>query len=1284
MKTHAFKKAISVVCVLAMLMSLCVVSFVGTANAAETYTLYENGVERTVQLNSGDALPSSADLSDGIKFVGWYNDDYSQSYTTAGAEKTLYAKYTSTFLDFENGKQYFHPHEGEAGYHNFGAAGLYGFTITEDPTNSSNKVLKRIYTGGTTFAIPITPSSNNGYTLTKGTKYEVNFDYYFTDCESATAGKDNGIIIEPYYASDLGVGHSGNKSGTGASKSFKSVSSYGWQNYSIIFTAGAKADTESYLMLYIASIDGNITNSVICLDNISVTVVEDRTITFNNKGTITSGQYKIGSALPDIQGASFLGWYDKTLTTKYNSVSGACTSYYAKYTGVSLDFEDGGYYDPSNNLGSTTSANAGTEPNSSNKVMIFNHTGSSETKSFAPVGANGASSGLKLGVGNTYDISFKYFITGASASGVYLGVGLANDAGIGGAASNQATTALAAGTGFTNTNGQWCENTFRVTITDDAATYPNLIVVSKDNSGASATSIVYIDQFVVKQYVPEVDVNDYVMDFEKNPWWSVAGANNFTVSSGNGYVSRGEIVADGASNHVFELKNFDAKGKYIFFTINDSVSQFEMVNGGLYTISFDYKITHSETEVDLGLAYIKPTTSATGAEISPFKVIEEITYRDDLEPRDNIEWQHVEYAFCANSDANSKSSLGIYLYNETQPPLQYATTVQFDNVVVKTHSTSGDKSLVTFDTLGGNTVPSKRVETGKTLQSLPVPEKYGYDFIGWKYDVVTGSGVNTYDLTTSTVINDLVLNAYAEYKISDGVIALNFETNVPDYDAEVGTVIAFPGKPINNLPKNPTRAGQKFIGWFTDRQLTKPLDLNVAPATSCTLYAKWESTGTVVDFERYPQSILNDGNVVATRFDVIKTDDGNHVMHYDMTSGVNSDLYTHARFILYDNVDKLRAYESNTYKITFKYQILSADKGGRMCIYLANKNDTWKNNTLQEVTLFDYKYATDGWVNGEFTFDAIMGEGFTADDNYLYFGISGDGIINLDDIVITGTENSMNIYGSVLRFHTMGGRKIDALTGEAGDPIKMPTPYRAGYKFLGWTADRAGTTPFTATKLGDDAMVAFAQWQLGKLGEGFEDYPMYINAIGISSAYSLYNNKTPGFDAANVRTGETSIFRNGTTAGTRAFTLMRDSKFILNIGDTYTISLYVKPTSVTENLGTIELHQTAKFADIAKAKYAETLAVVGGLKENEWNLVTYTFTAKTRYYALATSVGNDMYIDDIAITLQGYTGPEAGYDDGSDLGAATGDSSVSPYIVLAMIILSAGAMIIAGKKVFAR
>ena len=131
MKTRVFKKVLSVICVLAMLMSVCVVSLVGTSSAAETYSLNVNGKVTPQSFNEGDSLPIPSVT--GVSFEGWYDSTFTTKYTTAGAEKTLYAKFASTIIDFEIGADaLYNPNN------NFASS---GYEIVEDPTDSSNKCL---------------------------------------------------------------------------------------------------------------------------------------------------------------------------------------------------------------------------------------------------------------------------------------------------------------------------------------------------------------------------------------------------------------------------------------------------------------------------------------------------------------------------------------------------------------------------------------------------------------------------------------------------------------------------------------------------------------------------------------------------------------------------------------------------------------------------------------------------------------------------------------------------------------------------------------------------------------------------------------------------------------------------------------------------------------------------------------------------------------------------------------------------------------------------------------
>ena len=1281
MKTRAFKKVISVICVLALLMSLCVVSFAGTASAAETYVFNVNGVTSSVELNTGDPLPDQADYQSGIRFIGWYDKTFTTKYDTAGAEKNLYAKFSSTILDFENGKQYYYPNEGKSGYSAFGTKGsISDFKVVDDPVKSGNKVLMREHGNnqGTSFGVPVAADTDTGFRITAGTKYEVSFRYYIQNIS------DKGAQFQLWRASDAGIGTAGNK--TALTNHFIVYGNTdSWQTMSIIFTAPANVDAQPYLLfMYRDMADPSAANTGdVYVDAITVTEITEKTYTFYNKGVKTTQKLTAGDSLPSVKGASFMGWYDRTLTTRYDSVSAAIDTLYAKYDGTYLDFETKGYYDPNGvvkPMGTGTaqfSFETAADPlNSSNHVMVADLRNTVDTRNFGLAGAEGANAGLCLKKGSVYSVSFKYYIEGSS-EGVFVGLRASTDAGIGQAGGKAGADDWQNADGtITNTNGKWETYTFQFTVTNDTVAYPNIIMLVQDlkarrtNVASDITTIAYFDDIEIKPYVASTAVDDVVMDFENDFKWSVEGANNYTYESGNGYVNRGEIVADG-SNHYFKVTDFKMKNKYVFFTVNDGKNQFEMVNGGLYTVSFDYKVEHSETATKLGLTYIKPTTSATGVGIASTPIAE----LDSFEYRDDTEWNHVEYSFCAEFANASMNSLGIYLFNSTAVPLEYATVVYFDNIEVQTHSITGEDNLIVFDTLGGNKVASMTVKNGTAPATLPTAEKYGYDFIGWKYDVVTGTGedavVTTYDLTTSTIVNDSLIHAYAVWKLSAGVIELNFRTNVEDYDTKAPTLVAYPGQPVKGMPADPVAVNQKFVGWYLDRALTKAFDVNSAPSENTTLFAKWETDGALIDYESFPVSVATNAGQVSDRYKIVETSTGNHVLRYDLSKGTNSDAAGQARAMLHTGDSFIRAYEGLDYTVTFKYQVESFKSSGGIYVFLSSKSNTW-SNFKQQTGSIKYSEVTDGWVEASISFTASILSTATSDDNYMSIAISGDAVVNIDDVVVILPENEMNVYGSAIRFNTNGGKGLNFICGDVGDTINLPTPKKPGYKFLGWYLDKAFEKPFTDTVYGEESVYLYAKWQLGKFSEGFEDYPSSVKALGIAGAYSIYNSSSVGFDPSNIHGGKESLFRNGTTAGDKVFTLMRTDDYALNVGESYTLTMYVKPTSIGDATATISLVEMSTFTGIAAGKVSDVVAKVSDLKEGEWQQITLTFTANSQYYGISTSAGNDMYFDDISVTLFGFTGSD------------TGDSSVSPLIILAIVILSAGAMLITGKKVFSK
>ena len=1182
----------------------------------------------------------------------------------------LVAKFSSTIVNFENENFY------------YGGKGD-GLRVVADPTNPNNKVL--FYAAALSrpnFGIPLYVGVDEGYVLEAGQKYEVSFKYYSVDSTKS------GVDMRLYATAKENLGQSGGKFELRSSRVAFDVKNGEWQTGSVVveYSPAAGKEDQKYLT-FTTQDDAAGSKGKYYFDDIVVTKITEKEYTFNDRGVVTKKTATAGAALPKASGSYFLGWYDKSLTVKYDRVPSTVTELYARYGKVSYSFDDASVaYDPNNNFATNDFFKIAADPdNASNNVLVAkfktNPSGGVRTN-FALNGAVGANGGYAISKGQVYTISFKY--KGVTPDNKKFSVDFytASDAGIGcnGNKSNLNWQFSLEG------SSEWVTVEKQFVLSANS----NINLSIQNNLLFSAYGVfngeVYIDDFVIAPYVPPVSTDDFVMDFEDDFKWSVADANKYTDKTGNGYVNRGELV-EAEGNTYFRVKHFSKRNAYIYFTVDNGAEHFNLMNTGIYTIEFDYKIEHTETPATIGLAFVKPTTASTGFQYR--KLADLASFGDSNVELNDEDWVHVSYSFGVDlTDIEAYTSLALYVYNGTNVP-EYddlgkytATTIAFDNIVVHTHTGFAEHGMIVFDPRGGSACTPVVGPADEPVGVLPQPTNNGHIFMGWKYDTVDADGnVIVNDLDENSPMPKFITNAYATWKLVDGAVEITFRSNVDEYDANAPRLAAFPGKPIIGFPTEvPTAAGQKFVGWYLDTGFNKPVDPNSAPSESVTVYAKWESEGTLVDFEKYPSNWFNEvtgaGKMgqVTDRISIKELEDGNHVLFYDFSTGSNQANTTGlAGAILHTGTDYVRAIEGLEYTVTFKYKVLEAKASGSIGSTISASSNTWSYR-MEQAGRMNYGSASDSWLQGSYTFTAAFNpDGNGTNNCYISLGVSNDCKIYIDDVVVTSSFNTMNVYGSAVIFNTNGGKKLNSISGEPGTKIDLPTPVYPGYKFMGWYTDKELTTPFTDTVYGTDTITLHAKWQLGKFTEGFEDYPNSVKSLGIAGAYSFYNNTTAGFDASNVHGGNTSLFRNGATAGVKNFTLHRSTDLAIKKGDTYTLSFYVKPTSIGDANGTISMIDMTTFTTKDTPTATNVISNVADLKEGEWNLVTYTFTATSDFIGISTTAGNDMYFDDFTVTLKGYTGS-----------ANTGDSSVNPIVLIALVILCAGALLITGKKVFGK
>ncbi|KOP79308.1 hypothetical protein AMS59_09810 [Lysinibacillus sp. FJAT-14745] len=141
---------------------------------------------------------------------------------------------------------------------------------------------------------------------------------------------------------------------------------------------------------------------------------------------------------------------------------------------------------------------------------------------------------------------------------------------------------------------------------------------------------------------------------------------------------------------------------------------------------------------------------------------------------------------------------------------------------------------VTFDTNGGNNVPSKTTKCGNLLIEPTNPKKEGYTFEGWYKD----KGLTeAWNFNQDVVTKDITL--YAKWSKASYIVTFdaNGGSEVPSLSVGHSELV--------KVPVVPKKEGYTFDGWHKDKELTVPWDFAKDVVTkNVTLYAKWTKDHT--------------------------------------------------------------------------------------------------------------------------------------------------------------------------------------------------------------------------------------------------------------------------------------------------------------------------------------------------------------------------------------------------------------------------------------------------------
>lgn len=118
------------------------------------------------------------------------------------------------------------------------------------------------------------------------------------------------------------------------------------------------------------------------------------------------------------------------------------------------------------------------------------------------------------------------------------------------------------------------------------------------------------------------------------------------------------------------------------------------------------------------------------------------------------------------------------------------------------------KYTLLFDSLGGNEIDSVQVLENQVLENVPIPEKEGYEFVGWYYHN------KAFDFQNEIREDMIFVAKYKKNEDHSDLVVVTFDSDGGSLVEE--QTISMGG--LAKMPKTPTKEGYEFEGWYLDDQ----------------------------------------------------------------------------------------------------------------------------------------------------------------------------------------------------------------------------------------------------------------------------------------------------------------------------------------------------------------------------------------------------------------------------------------------------------------------------------
>lgn len=301
---------------------------------------------------------------------------------------------------------------------------------------------------------------------------------------------------------------------------------------------------------------------------------------------------------------------------------------------------------------------------------------------------------------------------------------------------------------------------------------------------------------------------------------------------------------------------------------------------------------------------------------------------------------------------------------------------------------------------------------------------------------------------------------------SDGAWEFN-EDNIPYFTV---TYVNQPGEELQEekykytskvvKPKDPTRIGYSFTGWFEDKACAKAFNFKNKPTSDITLYAGWKANSYKVTYDTDGGSALEDttytyGTQISIPAEPIKEGftfdgwykDSEFAEEFEFGKMPAEDITIYAKWI------------KNTYRISFV-----TNDGSSIEDIEAEFGDVISKPSVIPTKV---GYTFTGWYSDR-----------TCETEYVFTTMPANNVV-----VYAGWK--INQY--TITFDTDGGSEIDAITGDFGSKVAEPKePTKTGFGFMGWFDEKASETPYEFTTMPAKNIRLYARWTVNKSTISFE------------------------------------------------------------------------------------------------------------------------------------------------------------------------------------------------------